>query len=55
MVDQYDREMDILDKELADGTMTQKEYNREVRELEFAFSDGEREAAHEELDRRMGW
>ena len=39
----FDREMEILDDELASGEITQREYNKRAQELEWEAGDSERE------------
>lgn len=39
----YDREMEILEQELADGYLTQEEFNQAARELEKEFAEEEKD------------
>lgn len=44
-MNQYDKEVEMLEEELARGEITLKEFNEEMRELNRAYSDAAREAA----------
>jgi len=52
---QMEREEEALDRDLAEGRISQKEYNREMRELQRDYAGAAEEAAQDayraELDR----
>ena len=54
---QYDREVEYLEMEYAEGRMTSKEFNHELLELNRSFQAAVEERAREEYDRIMdqGW
>lgn len=47
----YDKEMAQLDKDLNEGLISQKEYDRCVRELDQDYEDAAQDAAQEAYDR----
>lgn len=50
---QYEREEKELEDELADGRITQAEYNAQVREMERAYRQEMRESAQDAYDREL--
>lgn len=47
----YDRELETLDRDLANGTLTQTEYNQSLRDLEREYAESAREAAENAAER----
>lgn len=52
-MNQYDRELEALDKALANGDISQREYNESLRELENDYRADAREAAEEAYRREL--
>lgn len=51
--DQMEREEDHLVRDLNEGRIDQKEFNKQMRELHRAYQAMAEEAAHEAYDREM--
>lgn len=51
----FDREEEILERDLAEGRITQQEFNAAMRDMRREMEDCAREAAQDEYDREMGW
>lgn len=51
----FDREEEILERDLEDGRITQAEYNAAIRDMRREMEDRAREAAQETYEREMGW
>ena len=52
-MDQFDREQDQLEQELENGTITQKEFNHEMLELQRDYQGAAEEAAQDAYDNEM--
>lgn len=50
---QYDREEEQLERDLADGRITQAEFNKQIRELHQAYREDARASAEQAYDNEM--
>lgn len=51
----WDREEEALERDLAEGLITQREFNAGIRDMRREMEDNAREAAQDAYDMEMGW
>jgi polyhydroxyalkanoate synthesis regulator phasin len=51
----YEREEELLERDLEEGRITQQEFNAFMRDMRREMEDCAREAAQDAYEREMGW